>query len=315
MAGCAYIEDLESYRAALTWLIEHGRPAEAADIAWGRLFWIIRGHAAEGLRWYQRILDLPSLPPAAESRALNGAAAMWYAQGGFARARTALTRALTLALDSGDAEMVVHAELILGHIEHAGGNIDAARDRFTRSLEGFRALAIPWGTGNSLSATAAITLATGDAAHAERLLDQAAADSGGRSLLPRRDPVQQVRALLAVRRGSPDEAIALLRESLTRIRDLQDTFAFVSALAPLATAAVLKGDYADWAARIFGARDAVIERTGHTLVDTPVRDLREQPEREARAHLAPDRWDRAYAAGRRASIDALKDIDRVLDKG
>ena len=124
-----------------------------------------------------------------------------------------------------------------------------------------------------------------------------------------------VRALLAVRRGSPDEAIGLLRESLTRIRDLQDTFAFVSALAPLATAAVLKGDYA-WAARIFGARDAVIERTGHTLVDTPVRDLREQPEREARAHLAPDRWDRAYAAGRRASIDALlKDIDRVLDKG
>jgi predicted ATPase/DNA-binding XRE family transcriptional regulator len=307
-------EDLESYRAALTWLIEHGRPAEAADIAWGLVFfWIIRGHAAEGLRWYEQILNLPSLPPAAESRALNGAAAMWYTQGELARARTALTRALTLARDSGDAEMVVHAELILGHIEHAGGNIDAARDRFTHSLEGFRALAIPWGTGNSLSATAAVTLATGDAAHAERLLDQATAElrEAGPFFLA---VTLYVRALLAVRRGSPDEAIALLRESLTRIRDLQDTFAFVSALAPLAAAAVLKRDYA-WAARIFGARDAVIERTGHTLVDTPVRDLREQPEREARAHLAPDRWDRAYAAGRRASIDALlKDIDRVLDK-
>ena len=28
-------EDLESYRAALAWLIERGRPAEAVDIAWG----------------------------------------------------------------------------------------------------------------------------------------------------------------------------------------------------------------------------------------------------------------------------------------
>jgi hypothetical protein len=46
-----------------------------------------------------------------------------------------------------------------------------------------------------------------------------------------------------------------------------------------------------------------------------VRDLREQPERHARARLSPERWDRAYAAGRQASIAAvLKDIDRVLDK-
>ena len=28
-------DDLESYRSALTWLIERGRPAEAANIAWG----------------------------------------------------------------------------------------------------------------------------------------------------------------------------------------------------------------------------------------------------------------------------------------
>jgi hypothetical protein len=34
---------------------------EAADIACGLLFfWIIRGHAAEGRRWYERILNLPS---------------------------------------------------------------------------------------------------------------------------------------------------------------------------------------------------------------------------------------------------------------
>ena len=188
---------------------------------------------------------------------------------------------------------------------------NAARDRFTRSVEGFRALAIPWGTGNALSGMAAVALATGDAGQAERLLDEAT------SVLRHAGPwfltlALYVRAILAVRRGNPDEAIALVRESLTRIRELHDKFAFVYALVPLAAAAVLKGDDA-WAARILGARDAVTERTGVTVVDKSVQDLREQAEREARARLGPDRWARAYAAGRSASIDSLiKDIDGVL---
>ena len=65
-----------------------------------------------------------------------------------------------------------------------------------------------------------------------------------------------------------------------------------------------------WAARILGARDAVTERTGATVVDKWVHDLGEQAEREVRARLGPDRWARAYAAGRVTSIDSLiKDID------
>jgi len=121
-----------------------------------------------------------------------------------------------------------------------------------------------------------------------------------------------VRAILSVRRAKPVEAVSLVRESLTRIRELHDKFAFVYALVPLAAAAVLTGDDA-WAARILGAREAVTERTGVTVVDPSVRDLREQAEREARARLGPDRWAQAYAAGRSTSIDAiLSDIDRVL---
>ena len=120
-----------------------------------------------------------------------------------------------------------------------------------------------------------------------------------------------LRAFLAVRRGNPHEAIALVRESLTYIRQLHDKFTFVYALVPLAAAAVLKGDDA-WAARILGARDAVAERTGATVVDGSVDDLKEQAEQEARARLGPDRWARAYAAGRLTSIDSLiKDIDSL----
>ena len=308
-------DGLETYRSGLAWLIERGRTDDASRIAWELMFfWLIRGHGAEGLRWYQQTLDLPSLPPAAETRTLLGMAHMWYTQGELGRARSGLTRALALADDAGDREMIALAEHLFGHVEHAVGNEHAARERFARGVKGFQSLAIPWGTGSSLSGMAWVALATGDLDEAERLLDEATSvlrDSGPWFLLL---PFY-VRAILAVRRGNPDEAIALVRRSLAHIRELHDRFAFVYVLVPLAAAAVRKGDD-PWAARILGARHAVTERTGATVVDKSVDDLREQAERQVRTRLGPDRWDRAYAAGRVTSIDSLiKDIDSVLSRG
>ena len=117
---------------------------------------------------------------------------------------------------------------------------------------------------------------------------------------------------MAVRRGNANEAIRFVRESLARILELQDKFAFVYALVPLAAAAVLKGDD-EWAARSLGARDAITERTGAALLDPSVADLREQAERGARARLGPARWARAYEAGRSLTISGLlEQIDAAL---
>jgi hypothetical protein len=305
-------DDLESYRGVLTWLIEQRRPAEAANIAWGLMyFWVIRGHAAEGLHWYQQALSLPSLPPVPEARAHVGASMMWYSLGELGRARIGLMRALDLAHGAADTEMKAQAEHLLGHVEHADGNANAAQARFNRSVEGFRTLSISWGVGNSLNGQAKVALSIGDAGEAERLLDEATA------VLRHSGPwflalVAFRRATLAVQRGTPDLAIAWVRESLTFFRQLHDKFAIVYALAPLAAAAALKGDDL-WTARILGARDAVTERTGATVVDKWVHGLGEQAEREVRARLGPDRWARAYAAGRVSSMDSLiKDIDRVV---
>jgi predicted ATPase/DNA-binding XRE family transcriptional regulator len=304
-------EDLESYRGALAWLIEHGRPAEALHIVWGLMwFWVIRGQA-EGRRWYEQALNLPSLPPGAESRALFGAALMWFRQGELGRVRDGLTRALALAQAAGDMDVVVRAEDLMARAEHALGNVNAAREWFSSSLERFKAAGSSWGTGHALTGLARAVLATGDTSQAERLLDEAT------SMLRHAGPwflarALYVRATLALQRRNPNEAIAWVRESLTLFRQLHDTFAIVYALVPLAAAASLKGD-AVWTARILGARDAVTERTGATVVDKWVHALGEHAEREARAHLGPDRWAQAYAAGRKASIDSLlKDIDTAL---
>ena len=171
-------------------------------------------------------------------------------------------------------------------------------------------MSIPSGTGNALSGMAVLALATGDAAHAERLLDEATSvlrDAGPWFLTW----ALYVRAVLAVRRASPNEAIALVRESLTRIRQLHDKFAFVYALVPLAAAAVLNGDDA-WAARILGARDAVTERTGVTVVDKSVETSR-NGRNGRRVHASVRNAGRSPMRPGAVPIDSLmEDIDRAL---
>jgi tetratricopeptide (TPR) repeat protein len=236
---------------------------------------------------------------------------MWYSQGDLERARALLTRARARAVEAGDRGVVTQSDYLLGRIEYASGHTDDARAWFMQSLQGFRALEVPWGIRLALNGMAWIALAAGDIDEAERLLDETASSirHAGPWFL---SATQNLRAVVAIRRSDPDTAIAWVRRSLTQIRELQDTFAFAYALVPLAAAAVLRGDEA-WAARILGTQDAVMERAGVVIADMPVRELREQAERKARARLGPDRWAVAYAAGRETSIDALlKDIDSSL---
>lgn len=297
-------DELENHRAALAWLIKHGRADDASEIAWSLLwFWVIRGHTVEGARWYEQILTLPSLSPTAGSRVLIGSAAMSYTQGDLESARRTLARALSLARAGGDLDLIAQSALVLGHVERSAGHFDAAREAFARGLEYFQPQGISWATGNAMAGLAAIALAAGDTREAERLVDDAAVSlrAAGPWFL---HLGLYVRAILAVRRGNADEAIAVMRESLEFVRALQDRFAFVYALVPLAAAAVLKGNHL-WAARILGLRDAITERTGTMVVDQSVHDLRDRTTADVRAQLGADRWARAYETGRVMSIESL----------
>lgn len=272
-------------------------------------FWLIRGHAAEGVQWFERILASPSLSTAGRAKALAGSATLFYTQGHLVRSRAAVDGALMLAVTIGDRSTVALAQTVLGHLDHLSGHLDGARAHFAEGLGEFKALGNPWGAGNALSGLAWVALAAGDADEAVRLVDRAAA------ALTHAGPWflalgLYIRATVAVQQRRADTAIALVEESLRAIRELHDKFAFVHALVPLAAAAVLKGDDA-WAARILGCRDAVAESTGATVADQTAKELRLSAEREARPRLGADKWRRAYDAGRVASLDSLmNDIAR-----
>jgi len=304
-------DDLHNYRAGLAWLIERDRPVEAADIAWGLMFfWLIRGRAAEGLQWYDRILNLSEPRSTSASRMLIGMAVMSHTLGNLERARTAAASARAIAIEAGDTAVVVHAQLLLGHIEQTTGNVEQANTLLAESLEGFKRLAIPWGVGNALIGMAGIALAARQVQKAERLLDEATGvlRSAGPWFL---NLPLYIHAIAAVQRGDADGALALVHESLLCSRQVRDRFAFIYALVPLAAAAGLKGKDA-WAASILGARDAMTQRTGTTVSSNSVRELREHVEQQARARLGVDNWARAYETGRTASVDSLlEDIENV----
>jgi hypothetical protein len=77
-----------------------------------------------------------------------------YTQGEIGKARTSVTRGITLAERISDREAIVQAQWLFGYIEHAAGNLDAARDWFSRTREGFKAAAASWGTGDALTGMA-----------------------------------------------------------------------------------------------------------------------------------------------------------------
>jgi len=300
-------DDLETFRSGLSWLIEHDRVSEACVIVWQLLFfWLIRGHTAEGLSWYDRLLQLPSLTPVDRGAAMAGAAVMRYAQGDLDAARRASDAALAVSKD--DSMAAALARNILGHVGIAVGDLAMARDHFTAVVDRFGGLGVPWVTGNALAGLASVSLAGGALEDAGRLLAEARAVMSGVGPWFS-EIVLYVQAVLSVRRSRPQEAIVVVRESLVHIERLHDKFALVYALVALAAAAEQMGDDA-WAARILAARDAVTERTGAIPVDHAVRDLRERVERDARARLGPRRWAREYEAGRHASVESLvKEID------
>jgi tetratricopeptide (TPR) repeat protein len=272
-------------------------------------FWLIRGHAAEGLRWYEQLARVESLPPFARAQALAGAGVMLYSLGELDRAVDVCARTLDVSDDARTVAAAV-AENILGHVSLANGDPDGARSRFISAAGRFKALDVDWGVGNSTAGIAGSALAVGDLETADRCLADAA------DVLSETGPwflqiVLYLRALRAIRGNRPDAAIAFIRESLVRIHALHDNFALVYALVPLAAAAELMGDEA-WAARILATRDAVTERTGAMAVGRSVRDVQDRVERAARTRLGQRRWAREYDAGRRCSLESL--LKQVEDR-
>ena len=128
-------------RAALRWAIDSGQ-AQLAQEAAGSLwrFWQQRGHLAEGRRWLDEILAMPSgqRPTAARAKALTGAGGIAWWQIDHPAARSFYDEALAVERQVGVPAQIAEALYNNAFALGAAGDLHAANGMLEESLDLFR---------------------------------------------------------------------------------------------------------------------------------------------------------------------------------
>jgi predicted ATPase/DNA-binding XRE family transcriptional regulator len=298
--------ELGNLRAAIGWAIEHGEMEVLARMAWSmwKLWWL-HGYRNEGRRRLEEALAKGTgLSDSARARLLFVAATLGQASGDFESTPPLIEESLALFRRLEDRVGIAEA---LG----TKGLIALGQERYEEGLayiEESVALYLESGrkraAGAMLGFAAGAPLARGDIAGARRLAERAlplAREPGGA-----RDAVYVVLyPLAAVARAESDHerAAQLLREGLTLSVEIGEENNVAYCLEGLAAVAADKNEL-ERAARLWGAAEAILETT-ETLTSphVPDRSLHQRQVADARARLAAEAWQKAWAQGRAMTLE------------
>jgi tetratricopeptide (TPR) repeat protein len=261
-------------------------------------YWWIRGLLAEGRERLTAALDrAEGVHTAAHARALAGAAGLAYSAGDLNTARDLATKAIPCAQHSGALYDESSARVVLGVVANVVGDWDEARHHLERSIEIAHQLGLePETEKMNLGVTA---LESGDYEAAVELFEELAQTH---------------------RRNGSDEGVgfALLNCGLARYR-MQDHVQAASdfeeagrrfdrigfrahaahALLGRSAAAARQGDF-EIASMLLGQSAGALEEVGWTGADFDSH-LSEEVEAAARSALGAERFEAAFAAGRRGT--------------
>ena len=293
--------------AAMTWLLERGRLAEAASVGWGiHEFWFRRGYTGEGIRWMERTLaENGALPAPARSRALYVASLLSFLRGEPDRAAAAADEAVAAARAAGTAgnsEILAYALGMQGLAAVSVGDLHAGEDVLHEALKLFRGLGDPRSVCSGLYGLANLALARGDRDWATALLGEGEAlsrEAGDWAMLATFLGTQAIAARLE---GDDARTAELLRESIGIAGMLHDDYNVGFCAAGLASAAAGEGR-AERAARLFGAADALSERTGAGVSWAVLRGLNERDLEDAREQIDAETFDADWAQGRAMTLE------------
>jgi non-specific serine/threonine protein kinase len=176
------------------------------------------------------------------------------------------------------------------------GDLDAGEAVLREALGLFRDLGDPRSVCSGLYGLANLALARADREGATSLLGEGEAlsrEAGDWAMLAN---FLGTRAISARLEGDDARAAELLRESVGIAGMLRDDYNVAFCAAGLAGAAAREGR-AERAARLFGAADALSERTGAGISWSVLRGLNERDLASARDSLDQEVFERAWAEG------------------
>ncbi len=254
----------DNLRAALRWSIDTGEAEPGMRIAgavWR--FWWLRGHLAEGRRWTDELLALPTAAArtAARAKALAAAASLAYWSRDPGAVRGPYEESLAIYREVGDRRGEAEALYNLGFPYLLAGDLQQARELFHQSAELYRRLDDPVHLAHGTTGLGMVAYAAGDLEEARGLTEEAratflkAGDLWGISLT-----LGQL-AALALKAGDNEECRTFCLESLDANKQLGNVLGIGVAIQALGVLAARLGR-AEAGVRLAGAVDRLREVAG-----------------------------------------------------
>jgi predicted ATPase/class 3 adenylate cyclase len=158
-------QEQDNLRAALRWSIDRGEAEPGMRIAgavWR--FWELRGHLAEGLRWTEELLSLPTAgartPARAKALGAAGSLAYWMRDTEAVLGPYEESLAISRALGDPRGEAEGAYNMAFGHF--LAGDLPKARDLLHRSVELYRRLDDPVHFAHGNAALGMVAYQAGD---------------------------------------------------------------------------------------------------------------------------------------------------------
>jgi predicted ATPase/DNA-binding XRE family transcriptional regulator len=292
----------DNLRAALAWLLEHGRPESTARLSsaiW--LFWVVRGHAGEGQMWLERALASGRLTGSERANTLSAISLLLLAKGEIALMTELVEEGIAEASAVQDEEMLTFLLIQRGYAATFRGDLDSAEEALSEALAVLRDRGGRWGAAPVLNALSQVALSRGDFGQAMGFLREGEAvsrETGDAFSLATNLNIQ---ATISQLEGDEERTRAVLRESVALSSALRDSWALVYGLVGLAGIAARHGE-PERAARLFGAAEAMGEAASVTIAFPPARALYEQDLATVRARLDVEALETSWERGRSMTV-------------
>ncbi|MEV5963154.1 tetratricopeptide repeat protein [Kribbella sp. NPDC051952] len=295
--------DLDNFRAALGWAVEHDLPTGlrlCSALGW---VWVLGGYIAESRRWHEYVVATAGSTSSPDLAAcLRGLANVLLIQGETDRAEEVATRSLEMGRELGDPAAIAFGMTVLGSVQGRQGDLETAERTLTEAVERHRFLDDDWRLARVLGHLGGVEEELGRLDRAEELLREALAITESLGDAHEVAVQGQNLAYLLALAGRVDEASELGRELVPTVLALGSpglTMAFSNTLMNIL---LRRGDPVS-AAQLFGAEEAMGER-----LDLPSYYLADELE-EALAlvgdSMTRGEWEKHRLAGRAVRVEDL----------
>lgn len=301
--------DHANLAAALATLLDAGNLSAAAQLGadtW--LYWALRGHAGEGLIWWQRVLDegeAAALDDAGRAAAHLSLAGLLFATGDIAGARRHTDAAVAAAATAAPEHRVLTESRVLSCMSAAfHGDLRIAAVHLAELSELVGDGGDAWMQALALIARAQVALLEGrheDCAVALEAAEDLARGSAGQFTL---GTVLNLKTTLALEGEDGDTALWSASEAAALAAEVGTTWTLVYTVSALATLAARSGR-ADLATELFALVDATAEASLVTVAFAPDAASAETHLAEARRQLSDEEFARHWARGRRLRVDEV----------